>query len=239
MSENLRIFIRNESSLPEGQQEVLKLAQEDILKGAYIEEGYSFMIHPDNIKELQQYKDVGGLTVSEEDLKNCIIFTAEDMNGISNGDKFFELLEAYNSKENFEIALKEFNEYEVDEQLTQADLDLIFNQIRENLDTADCWIDAVEYHEYWDGSNHKKITLSGEYAEFTEVDNAEYNDYVSKERLDAHESGAYCSKLVITESGKKAVVTSSRMQGDCTVVWEFVGNDIESLEDLRVDRREM
>jgi hypothetical protein len=240
MDNKTRIFYKTESHYTEttGRIEVLKLKDDEIETGATFDDYLRFSVKKDDVYDLKHYEIANDQFLKEEYLKTHIIFTEDDLETIDNAHHFINILKEYLDKKNFQEALNNYNEYDLIENespITMNDITKIIEYIEKEIPLAIDWVETFQFHEYWDGSNWNIISLSGEYSDFQEVDEEEYNDFIEEERLDDENKGTYKEKLIITKSNKKVVITESFMQGLDSQDWEFFedeDNKIKTLEDF-------
>ena len=197
MENNIRIFTKEDKHY--NSIEVLKLSNNDIVKVAYFSnQGYTFIIEEGREDDIQSYREIGGLSITEDEIKNSKVFTEDEV-----------------SSEFIKLIMDE--ETEITEDETKKEIEKI-----KAFDNAIDWVELTETYTYWDGSNHKTIELNSDCSDWQEVDEEDISDFEIEEILDSEEKGTCKEKIIMTKSGKKAIITISFYQGEISDTWEFI-----------------
>jgi hypothetical protein len=212
MNDATRMF-RKDDLHNDNKFEVLTVKASDVIKQAQFG-NIAWAVKPSAITDLQSYVDVGEISKDEEFCNEHIILTETD------APKWFrEILGERSSSDTFETAIKDYNEYnEPEKLLTIEDLQSQFEKIAQ-MDVANEWVNYEETYTYWDGSNHKSITLTGEYTEWVEITNDE--EYQIVNTLDRKNNGYGEYKIVECKDGSKYKVYISHFQKDISEDWEI------------------
>ena len=201
----IRIFVKQNEH--DNSFEVLRLINEQIRKVVCFSEGENVFAVPNGEEHnIDSYKDLGGMTVDEDELDKLKILYNEELT-----EKFKNYLMEHFGYDNFCSDEEEITEKEIEEELEKI-----------KLMDSDTSCDPIEIFSFWDGSNHRQIELNTECSDWTEVEEDELNDYTIKEWLAKESKGTYEIGIAITNSGKKVEIEDSFMQGTISKTWRIL-----------------
>ena len=180
--------------------EMLEVKAEDIEEKVFFVEGeLVFSFKPEDVRNTENWREIGGLAIPVEDLKghwmidNCVVDSS-----------FMEMV--------FQTIDPE------DVNLTEEDIEKQFEKIEKDHFTVDD-LDKFETYTYWDGSNHQEITLNdADRSEWVEIDYDE-EGYQVEEELEYDNHGTGITEKVKMKNGDIYKIEKSFYQGVISDTW--------------------